>query len=429
MEKFDVIVVGAGAAGLMAAWELVRTGKSVAVVEASERAGGRIHTIRDEAFEMPVELGAEFVHGNLEPTLSLLKKAGIKYYPVGGEMWQNKDGQIQEQGDMIEDFGALQKKFKELKEDISVADFIERYLQEPQFEELRFTLRNYVEGYYAADAARASTFALRDELSESDEEQYRIEGGYVELLEYFMKECREHGVSFYFSHAVEEIIWGAGAVEVRTAQGSFHAAKVMITVSMGVLQQEKIRFSPALPEQLKAARHLGFGPVVKTILQFDEAFWKKREFTQEKNLDKLGFIFSQALVPTWWTYRPKDVAMLTGWSAGPHAREVAQRSAEEILDSALDSLSRIFSIAGMELRYRLKGWHVANWLDDPYSCGAYSYEVVGGSEARKILKQPVEQTIFFAGEGLHEGSEIGTVNAALVIGRDTAYEVVASFKK
>ncbi len=68
-------------------------------------------------------------------------------------------------------------------------------------------------------------------------------------------------------------------------------------------------------------------------------------------------------------------------------------------------------------------------MDDPYSCGAYSFEVVGGDEAKKVLLQPVAQTVFFAGEGLYSGPEIGTVNAALVMGRDMAHQMVASFKK
>jgi len=428
-KKFDVIVIGAGAAGLMAAWEIVRTGRTVAVLEARDRVGGRTHTITDPAFDMPVELGAEFIHGKLEPTLTLLDKAGIKYYPVGGESWQNKDGKLQEQDDMIEDFSALEKKFGEIKEDISVADFIDRHLQDPGFDELRFTLRNYVEGYYAADAGRASTYALQQELTEGEDEQYRIEGGYVKLFDYITGECTRHGVAFFFSHPVEEVTWSSGTVEIRTANDIFKASKLMITVPMGVLQQEKIRFTPALPDQLEAARRLGFGPVVKTILQFDEPFWERKEYTQQQDLRKAGFIFSQALVPTWWTYRPKRSAMLTGWSAGPHARDLSGRTNIEIRDAAIDSLGRIFSIGEAELRYRLRGWHVANWLDDPYSCGAYSYEVVGGAEAKKVLKQAVEDTLFFAGEGLYEGPEIGTVNAGFVTGRDAAYNLIASFKK
>jgi monoamine oxidase len=424
---FDVIVIGAGAAGLMAAWELAQTGKRTAIIEARNRVGGRTHTIPDNNFDLPVELGAEFVHGNLELTQMLLKKAGADQYKVSGDIWQNEDDSLDEQSDFIEDYSALNKKFKELREDISVADFIKDFLTGNEFEEARFTLKNYVEGYYAADTHKASTFALRDELNNSDDEQYRIEGGYIKLVNYLHQQCERREVQFYLSHPVKEIKWKSGDVELICAQKSFHAKKVLITVPIGVLQSETIRFSPAIPETITAAKKLGFGPVIKTLLQFDEAFWKNKEFTQGKDLDKLSFIFSKAIIPTWWTYHPKNVAMLTGWSGGPHAEKIKDFSNQEILLNVLQSLSEIFSIDKTLLQQKLKGWHIANWVNDPYSCGGYSYDVVNGSKFKQIIKQPIENTIFFAGEGLIDGPEIGTVEAALKSGRDTAHRMIASF--
>jgi monoamine oxidase len=424
---FDVIVVGAGASGLMAAWELVQTGKKTAVVEAKDRVGGRAYTVRDNNFELPVELGAEFVHGNLELTQMLLKKAGAEKYKVAGDIWQNEDDELDEQDDFIEDYSALNKKFEELREDISVADFIKDYLQGNEFEEARFTLKNYVEGYYAADTHKASTFSLREELTTSDDEQYRIEGGYIKLVDYLHKQCNEKGVQFFLSHPAKEIKWEKGDVEVVSGQKTFYAKKVLITVPVGVLQSESIRFSPAIPETMNATKQLGFGPVIKTLLQFDEAFWKNEKFTQGKKLDKLSFIFSRSIIPTWWTYHPKHVAMLTGWSGGPHAEKLKGLSDEEILLNALKSLSEIFNIDKTTLQQKLKAWHVANWVNDSYCCGGYSYEVVNGSKYKRIIKQPIENTIFFAGEGLIDGPEIGTVEAALSSGRDTAHRMIANF--
>src|SRR5215212_9229988 len=97
--SFDVVIIGAGAAGLMAAWELGLAGKKIAVLEARDDAGGRIHTISSNDFEMPVELGAEFIHGDLNLTEMILKKAGIQYYEVSGEIWQKEDQVLREQKD------------------------------------------------------------------------------------------------------------------------------------------------------------------------------------------------------------------------------------------------------------------------------------------------------------------------------------------
>jgi len=425
---FDVVVVGAGAAGLMAAWELVQTGKHTAVVEARDYVGGRIHTIQDDKFELPVELGAEFVHGDLELTKLLLQKAKVETYDVRGEIWQNEDESLDEQSDFIEDYSTLNKKFKEVTEDISVADFFETHLQGKEFEELRFSLKNYVEGYYAADTNKASTFSLKEELTNSDDEQYRVEGGYIKLVDYLYQQCKEKGVEFFVSQPVKEIQWKKNEVCVVTHEHKFTAKKILVTVPIGVLQSQTIRFSPAIPSTVDASKKLGFGPVIKTLLQFDEAFWKNKEFAKGKDLDKLSFIFSKAVIPTWWTYHPKHVAMLTGWSGGPHADKLKNLSEKEILQKALESLSEIFSVDVTPLQKKLKGWHVANWVNDPYSCGGYSYEVVNGSKIKQTIKKPIEQTIYFAGEGLYDGPEIGTVEGALQNGRETAHQMIAEFR-
>ena len=425
---FDVVIVGAGATGLMAAWELVQTGKRTAVMEAKDYVGGRIHTIQDDKFELPVELGAEFVHGDLELTNLLLKKAGVETYEVKGDIWQNEDKSLEEQNDFIEDYSALNKKFKEVKEDISVADFFEKHLQGKAFEELRFSLKNYVEGYYAADLNKASTFSLRDELTNSDDEQYRVDGGYIKLVDYLYQQCKQKGVAFFLSHPVKEIQWKKDEVSVITPDQDIKATKILVTVPIGVLQSETIHFSPAIPATINASKKLGFGPVIKTILQFDEPFWKNRDFTKGKDLDKLSFIFSKAVIPTWWTYHPKQVAMLTGWSGGPHANDIKNLSGKEIVQKAMESLSEIFSVDIAQLQQKLKAWHVANWVDDPYSCGGYSYDVVNGSTFKQTIKTPIEQTIYFAGEGLYDGPEIGTVEAALYTGRETAHQMIAEFK-
>jgi monoamine oxidase len=100
LDLFDVIIIGAGASGLMAAYELSLAGKKVAVIEARPRFGGRIHTISNGNFSIPVELGAEFIHGNLKLTKNLLKKAGIDSIEVEGELWQKDAKEFTRQDDL-----------------------------------------------------------------------------------------------------------------------------------------------------------------------------------------------------------------------------------------------------------------------------------------------------------------------------------------
>src|SRR6185436_8827660 len=155
----------------------------------------------DPDFELPVELGAEFIHGKLDPTFSLLKKASAPPYIVTSDIWKNEDGHIEEINDFIEDPKLLSRQFKKLEHDVSVSHFIENYLQEDQFEDVRFTLKNYVEGYYAADTLKSSTFSLRDDLQGSHEKQYRAEGGYGKLVNYLYEEGLKYGVEFFLSHS------------------------------------------------------------------------------------------------------------------------------------------------------------------------------------------------------------------------------------
>lgn len=424
---FDIIIIGAGANGLMAAWDLVQTGKKVLILEARDRPGGRIHTINDPNFQIPVELGAEFIHGNLELTLLLLKKAGIKYHKVGGVAWRKENGRLEKQEDFIEDFSELNKRFKELKEDMSVSEFCNKYLQGPDLEELRFSLKNYVEGYYAGDPDKVSTFALKEELTKSDDEQYRIEGGYVKIIDFLHQEIENAGGKLLFDHPVKHVDWEKHKVIVRSGNQNFSAKKLLVTVPIGVLQSGLLKFSPIIQEQMNAIHKLGFGPVVKTLLQFEKAFWKDHNLTDGKDMSKLGFLFSESIIPTWWTQQPKDYAMLVGWSGGIHASKLKNLNKEQILEKALYSLSEIFNLDIIHLQQMLKSWHVADWLSDPFCCGGYSYDVVNGNVSKNILNQSVDDTIYFSGEGLFVGPEIGTVEAALVMGRETAYRIIAKF--
>lgn len=422
----DVIIVGAGAAGLIAALEIALTGRTVAVIEAKERCGGRMNTAYT-GDGYPAERGAEFVHGNLSITLGLLKKAGAKTIPVGGSIWQHKDGRLAQQEDMIEDEDDLEKKFKELTEDKSVAEFLSTHLDGETFEELRFTLKKYVEGYYAADRLKASTFALRDELSKGDEKQYRIEGGYQKLVDYLERRCREKGVRFFSSETVEQLQWKQNEVEVKTEKNSYRANKTIVTVSVGVLATEGITFSPALPEKTAAAQRLGFGRVIKIVLEFEDAFWKDETLAGGKDLSDLNFLFSEEAIPTWWTQHPKEKAILVGWLGGPKAAPFERFDKTDVQKKALYALSRIFNLDALHLSQKLVSSHFYNWGADPHFCGAYSYEVVGGEGLQKAILQPAEGTVYFAGEGLHHGPEIGTVEAALQSGQTVARDLIANF--
>ena len=422
---YDLLVIGAGAAGLLAALEVALTGKSVAVIEARDHVGGRIDRMQPAGFSQPVETGAEFIHGDAAITFSLLKKAGIRCYSLEGEMWRHHKGEWEEQKDFIEDFPALKKKLEQVEEDISVNEFLLQHLHEPKYGDLRFTLKNYVEGYNAADTDRASTLALRNDLLNSSGDQYRIEGGYIAVLDYLKNECSKHDVAFFFNKPVQEIHWQQAQVTAKTAGTDFKGLRMLVTVPLGVLQQQQIRFEPALPEYFAAVQQLGYGPVIKIMLEFEKAFWKEEAYTGGNSFTKLQFIFSDEAVPTWWTAYPKQTPLLTGWLGGPHAEQHVAKTEKEIQQLSLHSLANIFSVSAAQLQAWLQGSLVVNWKNVNYSAGAYSYDVVNGHRAKNLLSRPVNQTLYFAGEALHHGAETGTVEAAFQSGRETAHRIIS----
>ncbi|MDQ6610470.1 MAG: FAD-dependent oxidoreductase, partial [Bacteroidota bacterium] len=397
------------------------------IVEAKEKTGGRMNTINHPRSEKPVELGAEFVHGNLPLTLQLFEKAGIKKIKTGGQIWQQKNGQLQQQNDFIEDYKDLKKKFKLVDADISVEGFMLHYLTDDKYRDLRFSLKNYVQGYYAGDIKKASTYALFKELATGEEVNYRVAGSYQLLANYLESECRNKGVMFYLGEDVNEISWTSSGVEVLTANQKVSGKKIIVTVSIGVLQSENIRFSPALPQKMEAVKQLGFGHVVKIIFQFSEAFWKHAKNTWEKDLSKLSFLFSEQTIPTWWTQHPENEAILVGWLGGPPTEGYKASGKEELVQKSLASLAAIFTISPGDLQKKFKGAQWYNWSHDVHFCGAYSYNVVGGETLIKEMLEPVENTIYFAGEGLQYSNETGTVEAALISGRDVAQQLIANF--
>ena len=434
METTDVLVIGAGAAGLMAAYQLTKKGKKVIVVEARKRTGGRVHTINHESFFQHAELGAEFVHGDLPVTLNLLKEAGITYEAAGGEMVRFVKGQFADDGGFIEDWDILIERLNELKEDTNIWDFLLTEFPGDEYAGLRDGIWRYVSGYDNADPRKASAFALRNEWQNEDEDaQHRVNAGYCSMINYLANACRAAGNNIYLSSVVKDIHWKAGAVKVITDDGLAYSAKqLIIALPLGVLQAhgtEKgaVTFYPPITEQAQALQVMGFGMVIKFLLEFNEPFWENSTTKKlaGKSLKDMAFLLSDEEIPTWWTQYPQHSPMLTGWIGGPAATEKKDSTLDELLQQALQSLSNIFKLNIDDLKAKLIAWNIVNWIADPFSRGSYSYDTVEAAEARKVLNEPIDNAVFFAGEHLYQGPAMGTVEAALTSGMKVAERILS----
>jgi monoamine oxidase len=410
-----ILIIGAGAAGLMAARMLSAAGYAVTVLEANDRTGGRIHTVQPEGFLQPVEEGAEFMHGKLPLTMQLLQEADIEYIPVEGKMIRVKKGQWSTQEDFTVGWNELMQRMKDLKEDMSLAAFLQKYFSDEKYTELRNSVQRFAEGFDGADISRASVLGMREEWMNEQDEQFRIRGGYQQIIHYLQQQCIANGCTIHTSCVVKKINWQQNSVQAITSNNTvFRGNKVIITVPLGVLQaapghSTSLVFEPAIDDYMQAIQNIGYGAVTKILLQFSERFWLQHE----KNI---GFLLSGETIPTWWTLAPDTRPLLTGWLGGPQTEKLKHADNKTILQLALQSLASIFSIAEQQLHQLLTAWHIAKWQTNEYYLGAYSYSTLQTTAARQLLNKPVDDTIYFAGEAIYDGISGGTVEAALVSG-------------
>ena len=146
-ESFDTLIIGAGAAGLMAMHDLTKAGRRVCLLEATHKAGGRMATEMGHGFTGPVEKGAEFVHGALPLTLSLLDKAGIAYSPVEGDMIAIENGRWNT-GEAHDKYWELfMQRINDLATDMSIGDVLTTYFANKKYDHLRDAVQRYAEGH------------------------------------------------------------------------------------------------------------------------------------------------------------------------------------------------------------------------------------------------------------------------------------------
>lgn len=427
METNCVAVIGAGAAGLAAAHSLAKGGVEVCVIEARARLGGRIHTITSRPANLPIELGAEFVHGERNATWDVIGAAGLQTQEVPDRHWSCLNGELREDPNFWDKLEEVTEKFSTDGRDLGFKSFLER-CQGLNSDAKRFAL-DYVEGFHAADARRIGIHALaraeQASARENGTHHFRIAEGYAALLRCFEEGLRARGVELHLETIVRTVRWTAGHVEIEAQSSAgwrrFEAERVLITLPLGVLQAkgpEAVWFEPALTAKENAIKQLAMGSVSKVILHFKRFFWPVQNF---------GFIHADDPAwPTWWSDERGPV--LTSWTGGPRARRLLEKSNEELASLSVQTLSRLFKVRQKEIEDLLLGSYTHDWDQDRFSRGAYSYTPAGAGHLPAMLAEPIAGTLFFAGEATDSQGAQGTVHGALASGWRAAVEVLNSFK-
>jgi monoamine oxidase len=439
-DSWDVVVIGAGVAGLAAGRALAEAGHSVFILEARDRVGGRVWTRHEVDTAAPVELGAEFIHGQVPQTLSLLHEVGKAALDAGGAHWTVLNGRLQQRTEDL--FGQVQEALKSgnvlAKPDVSFQEFLDHADQYGLSPEAKALARGFVQGFDAADPSRVSAHSIAEEWSSGgmlDAPQFRPLGGYSSVLTALAGALDRANVRLQLHTVVKSVRWARGMVEV---EGVFldqpfrvKASKAIITVPIGVLQLPDnatgaIQFTPAISEKSAALAGIISGPVLKVVLRFRNLFWE--ELDGGRYHDASFFHSPQTPFGTFWTCWPLRAPLLNAWLGGPDAARLSEVSDAEIIRKALESLESLFG-GQSHARLQLEAAHVHNWQRDPFSRGAYSYVGVGNSEARRALAAALQETLFFAGEATDTEGEAATVTGALQSGIRVAREVNETRRK
>jgi monoamine oxidase len=441
-DRADVIVIGAGAAGLTAASELAEAGFSVIVLEARDRIGGRVFTLNELGQQFPIELGAEFIHGRPAEIFDILRHAKIPVSEVGGDNWCFQNGQLSP-CDFFEDVDDILRRMNDNGPDESFASFLKRYCADAS-QEARQRALAYVSGFNAADPAQVSVHWLVQEMRAEEkiegDRAFRARGGYQALLDLLQQRVAKANVSVRMNTIVQRVSWRSGSVSIDAVSEKqavcLHASRVLVTIPLGVLQARPgepgaIEFSPPLPpEKSHAIAGLEMGKVLRVVLHFKERFWDRipAKGSRHKTLARMSFLFSQdEWFPTWWTSMPDRFPIITGWAPWKSAERLAADSVP-VVTRALHTLGGLLGVGIPQMEDLLENAYFHDWHADPYSRGAYSYVKAGSADAPEILSRPVKDTLFFAGEAADITGNNGTVHAAIASARRAVTDITQTRK-
>lgn len=417
----DVLVIGAGAAGLACARRLIEVGRTVQVLEARNRIGGRIQT-DTHLTGYPLELGAEFIHGESAVTHGLLQQAGLSVIPVdrlrAGLRWGMPAVPFAdlnpETRETIFQLRAVYSRLETRPDsmpDLSLAD----YLIAEGFD---------ADGLRMADVLLAQTCCAHlDSLSCADiarelqadhvgSLEYRIVEGYGALLDWMAVE-----LPIALGAAVHRITWGVAGVQAETTIGRFEARHAVLTLPVSVLDAGTVEFDPPLPpSKLDALHAFRTEPATKLLYVFSERRWDA----------DLTFMAHEGVAARWWTpgYRRSGPPVLAANLTAERAATVDALPEEDALALGLREASGLLGEAALADAVTL-GKRVS-WAADPLARGGYAHITLGGANARQTFAAPVEDVLFFAGEATAWDTNPQTVHGAIESGWRASREVLSA---
>jgi len=448
-DAVDVVIIGAGVAGLAAGRALHEAGVDFAILEARERIGGRVFTQRDPELAVPIELGAEFVHGSAPELEEISKSAKLLVCEADGPRLHSSHGAMRPLRDFWAQLDRVMRRLPDGRSsDRSFQDFLDARPGGSRLARERRLALHYVEGFHAADPERVSARALAEGGSPGGDERERRLGRFLNGYDNVPRSLAEPiGDHVRLGAIVKHVTWARGrvAVDVALPDGGtttgIAARAAIVAVPLGVLQSlpgepGAIVFDPPLEDsraKRDALHGMAMGAVARVVLRTRDRFWASERFKRRarfQDLDQLAFLHTpDAHFPVWWTPFPVRAPMLVAWCGGPQAHALSELAPGRLIDRALESLAAQFGLSRRAARAEVQGAWTHDWQRDPFSRGAYSYVTVGAKNASAKLARPLGAMLFFAGEASDVEGRTGTVHGAIATGRRAARQVVRALSR
>lgn len=420
----DVLVIGAGMAGLAAAQQLQRIGRTVLVLEARKRLGGRICT--DARWGLPLDLGAAWIHGIRDnPVADLARAIGVGWRETDFSRAQIWHAQAADLPALLGDSQAFAHGVALYENTLqhNAAGVVGLGINLAQAVAALPTPADWPVDVRAGwqYAAHIRTQLLQNaDLVEIDsllDGAYQTlfggdmlpAGGYQPLLS-----AVAAGVAVQLETVVQQIRWQPGSVQVQSNRGTFSAARCLITLPLGVLKAGTVAFEPLLPpEKQLAIQRIGMGKYEKLLLRFAQPFWQRESVRVPHVLRFAPAVGQPDFFQSWINHAyHSGQPILATQHAGSRAAQLNTLPDALVVEWALRALRQMFGAVIPDPLDYIR----TRWADDPYTQGGYSFQKVGQQPFdRQWLAAPLAQTLFFAGEATH-AQHFSTVHGAYASG-------------